>query len=139
MLMKLRSGQRTPACFRTAAQLDTHYHPDQVDRRTALLINPFYAKAQHASFGKHVLTPTLALTSIAASTPPHWSVSYWDENLLQGAPPVEPFPAIVGITVHLTLVFDRTVALIVESRQECANFHILITYTRYNTVSEDGR
>ena len=102
MLMKLRSGQRTPACFRTAAQLDTHYHPDQVDRRTALLINPFYAKAQHASFGKHVLTPTLALTSIAASTPPHWSVSYWDENLLQGAPPVEPFPAIVGITVHLT-------------------------------------
>ena len=36
----------------------------------ALLINPFYPKDAHASFGKHVLTPSLALTSIAASTPP---------------------------------------------------------------------
>ena len=25
-----------------------------------LLINPFYPKDPHASFGKHVLTPTLA-------------------------------------------------------------------------------
>ena len=33
--------------------------------RTVLLINPFYAKDPNASFGKHVLTPTLALTSIA--------------------------------------------------------------------------
>ena len=68
----------------------------------ALLINPFYAKDPTASFGKHVLTPTLALTSIAASTPPEWTVRYWDENLLQGSPPVEPFPEVVGITVHLT-------------------------------------
>jgi radical SAM superfamily enzyme YgiQ (UPF0313 family) len=68
----------------------------------ALLINPFYAKDPNASFGKHVLTPTLALTSIAASTPREWSVRYWDENLLQGPPPIDPFPEVVGISVHLT-------------------------------------
>jgi radical SAM superfamily enzyme YgiQ (UPF0313 family) len=67
-----------------------------------LLINPFYPKDPHASFGKHVLTPTLALTSVAASTPSDWEVSYWDENLLQGPPPSDPMPAVVGITVHLT-------------------------------------
>lgn len=71
-------------------------------RRTALLVNPFYPKDVHASFGKHVLTPTLALTSIAAATPEGWSVSYWDENLLQGAPPLDPMPEVVGISVHLT-------------------------------------
>ena len=60
--------------------------------RTALLINPFYAKSPHGSFGKHVLTPTLALTSIAGATPPHWQVRHWDENLLQGLPPAEPLP-----------------------------------------------
>jgi radical SAM superfamily enzyme YgiQ (UPF0313 family) len=70
--------------------------------RYALLINPFYPKDPHASFGKHVLTPSLALTSIAAATPSHWEVKYWDENLLQGPPPREPFPQLVGITVHLT-------------------------------------
>ena len=70
--------------------------------RTALLINPFYRKDVNASFGKHVLTPTLALTSIAGATPPEWTVRYWDENLLQGPPPIEPLPQVVGITVHLT-------------------------------------
>src|SRR5438105_11640612 len=70
--------------------------------RYALLINPFYSKDPHASFGKHVLTPSLALTSVAGATPASWSVRYWDENLLQGPPPVEPFPQVVGITVHLT-------------------------------------
>ncbi len=68
----------------------------------ALLVNPFYRKDPYASFGKHALTPTLALTSIAAATPADWSVSYWDENLLQGPPPVQPMPSVVGITVHLT-------------------------------------
>jgi radical SAM superfamily enzyme YgiQ (UPF0313 family) len=67
-----------------------------------LLLNPFYAKDPHASFGKHALTPSLALTSIAASTPEDWTVAYWDENLLQGPPPVDPMPSVVGITVHLT-------------------------------------
>ena len=70
--------------------------------RTALLINPFYPKDAHASFGKHVLTPTLALTSFAGTTPEHWSVNYWDENLLHGRPPFDPMPEVVGITVHLT-------------------------------------
>lgn len=71
-------------------------------KRYALLVNPFYAKSPHGSFGKHVLTPTLALTSIAGATPAHWQVDYWDENLLQGPPPNSPLPAVVGITVHLT-------------------------------------
>jgi radical SAM superfamily enzyme YgiQ (UPF0313 family) len=66
------------------------------------LLNPFYPKDPHASFGKHVLTPTLALTSIAAATPADWTIAYWDENLLQGPPPWRPFPQVVGISVHLT-------------------------------------
>lgn len=70
--------------------------------RTTLLVNPFYPKDQHASFGKHVLTPTLALTSLAGATPDHWDVQYWDENLLQGAPPMPYVPEVVGISVHLT-------------------------------------
>src|SRR5262249_22709771 len=73
-----------------------------VRRHYALLVNPFYAKDPRASFGKHVLTPTLALTSIAGATPGHWQVRYWDENLLQGTPPCDPLPQVVGITVHLT-------------------------------------
>ncbi len=68
----------------------------------ALLVNPFYPKDPHASFGKHVLTPSLALTSIAAATPADWTVAYWDENLLHGPPPVDPAPQVVGISVHLT-------------------------------------
>ncbi len=68
----------------------------------ALLLNPFYSKDPNASFGKHVLTPSLALASVAAATPAHWDVRYWDENLLGGPPPYEPFPEVVGITVHLT-------------------------------------
>ncbi len=70
--------------------------------RSVLLLNPFNPKDPRASFGKHVLTPTLALTSIAGATPPHWDVQYWDENLLQGPPPCDPPPQLVGITVHLT-------------------------------------
>ena len=70
--------------------------------RTALLVNPFYAKDPNASFGKHVLTPSLALTSLAGATPEGWSVAFWDENLLQGPPPTRPLPEVVGITVHLT-------------------------------------
>ena len=70
--------------------------------RTALLIQPFYPKDPHGSFGKHVLTPAQSLTAIAAATPPDWKVTHWDENLLQGHPPIDPFPSVVGITVHLT-------------------------------------
>lgn len=70
--------------------------------RHALLINPFYPKDPHASLGKHVLTPTLALTSVAAATPQDWSVAIHDENLLSGPPPWDPVPEVVGISVHLT-------------------------------------
>ena len=81
-----------------------------LERRLALLINPFYPKDAHASFGKHVLTPTLALTSVAGATPREWTVRYWDENLLQGPPPGNPTPEVVGITVHLTFA-ERAYAL----------------------------
>ena len=77
--------------------------PNQLPRPLhLLLINPFYPKDPHASFGKHVLTPTLALSSIAATVPSDWTVQIWDENLLQGPPPWQPFPQVVGISVHLT-------------------------------------
>ncbi len=89
-----------PRAFREAPLLPTRWGPSEP--RYALLINPFYPKDPHASFGKHVLTPTLALTSVAASTPAQWRVEYWDENLLRGALPSEPLPEVVGITVHLT-------------------------------------
>ncbi|MBL8235300.1 MAG: hypothetical protein JNL98_42785, partial [Bryobacterales bacterium] len=82
--------------------LDDAVAAGPIQRRYALLVNPFYRKDPNASFGKHVLTPSLALTSIAGNTPAEWEVSYWDENLLQGPPPGEPFPEVVGITVHLT-------------------------------------
>ena len=35
-----------------------------IESRYLLLINPFYAKDANASFGKHVLTPSLALTTL---------------------------------------------------------------------------
>lgn len=91
-----------PRAMREAPRLDAGFRPESIRARHALLINPFYPKDPHASFGKHVLTPTLALTSIAASTPPEWTVAYWDENLLQGPPPTDPFPQVVGVSVHLT-------------------------------------
>jgi len=91
-----------PTEMSTAPTLDGRMEPREVERRFALLINPFYPKSPHCSFGKHVLTPTLALTSVAGATPPPWRVRYWDENLLQGRPPDDPVPEVVGITVHLT-------------------------------------
>src|SRR5471030_1197592 len=91
-----------PPAMARAPMLDPMVRDSAREDRYALLINPFYAKDPHASFGKHVLTPTLALTSVAAATPENWEVIYWDENLLQGPAPREPFPQVVGITVHLT-------------------------------------
>jgi radical SAM superfamily enzyme YgiQ (UPF0313 family) len=96
------SRQYVPREMRAPPALEAS-SPVSVPRaRYALLINPFYTKDPHASFGKHVLTPTLALTSVAGATPPEWEVRYWDENLLQGGPPADPVPMVVGITVHLT-------------------------------------
>lgn len=98
-----------PAELRTPPQLPPP-RPGPVRKRLAVLINPFYPKDPHASFGKHVLTPTLALTSIAGATPAGWDVQYWDENLLQGPPPTDEVPEVVGITVHLTFA-ERAYAL----------------------------
>ena len=102
-----------------APHLDPWLRPGPIQRRLALLLNPFYRKDPHTSFGKHVLTPSLALTSIAAATPADWQVRYWDENLLQGPPPWEPFPEVVGITVHLTFA-GRAFALARWYRQRGA-------------------
>ncbi|MGJ5813282.1 B12-binding domain-containing radical SAM protein [Paludibaculum fermentans] len=93
-----------------APYLDPAVQTGPVLPRFALLVNPFYPKDPHASFGKHVLTPSLALTSFAATTPAHWRVEYWDENLLDGRPPFDPLPEVVGISVHLTFA-ERAFAL----------------------------
>lgn len=105
-----RRREWIPADMTCAPELEDSPHPAPIERRFALLLNPFYPKDPHASFGKHVLTPSLALTSLAGATPPHWRLRYWDENLLQGPPPVDPMPEVVGITVHLTFA-DRAYAL----------------------------
>jgi radical SAM superfamily enzyme YgiQ (UPF0313 family) len=91
-----------PREMTSAPALDAGAPSGAVEPKYALLLNPFYAKSPHGSFGKHVLTPSLALTSVAGATPPHWRVRYWDENLLQGPPPAAPVPEVVGLTVHLT-------------------------------------
>ncbi len=85
-----------------APLLDAASPGSPIELQYALLINPFYSKDPNASFGKHVLTPSLAMSSFAATTPDHWRVEYWDENLLDGRPPCHPMPEVVGITVHLT-------------------------------------
>ncbi|MBI5767108.1 MAG: B12-binding domain-containing radical SAM protein [Verrucomicrobia bacterium] len=99
-----------PEAMVTPPRLDPAAPVAPVERRYALLLNPFYPKDPHASFGKHVLTPTLALTSLASVTPPEWRLAYWDENLLQGPPPCDPTPEVVGLTVHLTFA-ERAYAL----------------------------
>ena len=78
----------TPAAMSHPPLLDPDTRTGPIAERHALLINPFYPKDPHASFGKHVLTPTLALTSFAAATPAPWQVRYWDENLSR--PPAFP-------------------------------------------------
>src|ERR1700736_420815 len=96
----LRRAGFVPADMASAPALAPAPRGRPVQCRSVLLLNPFYPKDPRASFGKHVLTPTLALTSIAGATPPHWDVRYWDENLLQGPPPCDPAPEVGGITVH---------------------------------------
>jgi radical SAM superfamily enzyme YgiQ (UPF0313 family) len=91
-----------PSEMTTPPALGPYEAAGPVEPHYALLINPFYPKDANASFGKHVLTPSLALTSFAATTPAHWRVEYFDENLLDGRPTFRPIPQVVGITVHLT-------------------------------------
>ncbi len=92
---------RTPDPMRSPPPLPARAAGAPVPR-LALLVNPFYPTDPAGSFGKHVLTPSLALSSLASVTPEGWSVRLWDENLLQGPAPLEPVPEVVGITVHLT-------------------------------------
>ena len=79
-----------PADMARPPSLDSPVPVGPIQPRYALLINPFYPKDPNASFGKHVLTPTLALTSFAGTTPDHWEIRYWDENLLDGRLPFDP-------------------------------------------------
>ena len=83
-----------PTAMRIPPPLEARRDGERPRPRHALLINPFYPKDPHASFGKHVLTPTLALTSIAGGDAAGLGRSrYWDENLLQGPPPLRAVPA----------------------------------------------
>jgi radical SAM superfamily enzyme YgiQ (UPF0313 family) len=91
-----------PETFREAPLLPSPGPGSSPTPGEVLLVNPFYRKDPWGSLGKHVLTPSQALTSIAAATPAEWTVRYWDENLLQGSAPPEPVPEVVGITVHVT-------------------------------------
>ena len=80
-------------------------------QRHALLINPFYPKDPHASFGKHVLTPTLALTSIAGGHAAGLDrFATGTKTCCRARRRGDPFPQVVGITVHLTFA-DRAFEL----------------------------
>jgi hypothetical protein len=63
-----------PRAMRVAPRSPSTLQLVRIPTRHALLINPFYPKDPHSSFGKHVLTPMLALTNVAGATPPNWSV-----------------------------------------------------------------
>src|ERR1051326_340299 len=112
-----RPPLRRPREMAQPPQLTPAAFGRRITKQYALLINPFYPKSPHGRFGKHVLTPSLALTSVAGATPPDWQVAYWDENLLQGLPPSDPLPEVVGITVHLTFA-QRAYALAAWYREQ---------------------
>ena len=69
-------------------------------RGDLLLINPRYRRNPCSSAGRHALTPSLALPTIAAATPAEYRVRFFDENLGRGDAPTSPVPEVVGITVH---------------------------------------
>lgn len=91
-----------PKAMHIAPAINHEKKGGKLKKNYCLLVNPFYPKDPVSSFGKHVLTPSLALTSFAAATPQEWEVKYWDENLLQGHIPYKEIPQVVAITVHLT-------------------------------------
>ncbi len=105
-----RRVRHLPRCMQYPPVLNETAPVRRPTRGLSLLIHPFYPKDAHGSFGKHVLTPSLSLTSVAAATPAGWDVHFWDENLLQGPPPCNPLPQVVGIMVHLTFA-ERAYAL----------------------------
>ena len=74
----------------------------------ALLINPFYPKDPHASFGKHVLTPTLALDQHRRRHPARLDAcATGTRTCCKARRRWRPFPQVVGITVHLTFAAPR--------------------------------
>jgi hypothetical protein len=85
-----RKGRWRPIEMTRPPFLDTMAKAGPVRERYALLINPFYPKDPNASFGKHVLTPTLALTSFAATTPGHWEVDTGMRTCSTGGRPSHP-------------------------------------------------
>ena len=93
----------SPRAMREPPALDHALRTAPPSRHHALLINPFYPKDPHASFGKHVLTPTLALTS---ASPPRRRRSgrcaTGTRTCSRGRRPSSRSPQVVGITVHLT-------------------------------------
>ena len=98
--------RRMPGEMLTAPVLDEHWEPSQVVPNFALLINPFYTKDPHASFGKHVLTPTLALTSIAAGTPDQLGSCVLGRKLITRPPSKRSFSTCRGD--HGSFDFRRT-------------------------------
>ena len=76
-----------PPSLAVAPVLDPQSAAGPVERRFALLLNPFYAKSPHGSFGKHVLTPSLALTAVAGATPPGWRLQLGTRTSFKGHPP----------------------------------------------------
>ena len=57
-----RRNRTVPREMRIAPQLNREFAAPAPTAQHALLINPFYAKDPYSSYGKHVLTPTLALS-----------------------------------------------------------------------------
>jgi hypothetical protein len=101
-LTSLFSWNRLPAAMRLPPELDEARATPPRRPRLALLIAPFYPKSPYGSLGKHNLTPALPPAALAGATPAGWEFRFWDENMLQGHPPCDPFPEVVGITVNVT-------------------------------------
>jgi radical SAM superfamily enzyme YgiQ (UPF0313 family) len=105
-------------------------------RDQILLINPRYHRNRCSSRGRHALTPSLALPSIAAATPPGWRVRLFDENLGRGEAPLRPLPAVVGITVH-TAFAPRAYAL--ARRYRRAGARVVLGGLHVTALPEEAR
>ena len=92
MLRSKPHSLRLPRAMAVAPPLDPNAIPGPLRRRYALLLNPFYCKDPHASFGKHVLTPTLALTAVAGATPFKELVRLLNANRVTAVPVPVPVP-----------------------------------------------
>ena len=109
---RAHATQSSTAPQRAAAGIRARCASAAVDRvlatppptpRHALLLNPWYRKGRARELRQARAHAVARAHERVAATPPHWSVEYHDENLLRPRPPDAPFPAVVGISVHLTL------------------------------------